>query len=96
MFVHLAVHYPKPEHADDLLASMKRARRRGPGTPGLVQMNAWRDAKSDRLVGLAIWESREAWEAGGAADLRDRGRRPADRVVDPAAGLVPPQPRVAV
>jgi hypothetical protein len=27
-------------------------------------MGAWRDARSDRLIGLAIWESREAFEAG--------------------------------
>jgi heme-degrading monooxygenase HmoA len=63
MFIHLAVHYPKPEHAEDLLASMKRLDAASTGTPGLVQMNAWRDAKSDRLIGLAIWESRNAWEA---------------------------------
>jgi hypothetical protein len=62
MFVHLAVHYPKPEHAEDLLASMKRLDAAATGTRGLVQMNAWRDARSDRLIGLAIWESREAWE----------------------------------
>ena len=24
MFVHLAIHHPKPEHADELLASMRR------------------------------------------------------------------------
>lgn len=63
MFVHLAVHYPKPEHAENLLASMKRLDEAALGAPGLVQMSAWRDAKSDRLIGLAIWESREAWEA---------------------------------
>lgn len=63
MVIHLAVHFPKPEHADDLLASMKRLDAASTGAPGLVQMNAWRDAGSDRLVGLAIWESREAWEA---------------------------------
>jgi hypothetical protein len=63
MFVHLAVHYPKPEHADDMLASMHRVDRAAQGAPGLVQIGAWRDAKSDRLIGLAIWQSREAFEA---------------------------------
>jgi heme-degrading monooxygenase HmoA len=61
MFVHLAIHYPKPEHSDDLLASMRRVDAAAAGAPGLIQMGAWRDARSDRLVGLAIWESREAF-----------------------------------
>ena len=63
MFIHLAVHYPKPEHAEDLLASMKRVDAAAAGTPGLVRMNAWHDANSDRLVGISSWESREAWAA---------------------------------
>jgi heme-degrading monooxygenase HmoA len=63
MFVHLALHYPKPEHADDMLASMHRVDAAAQGAPGLIQIGAWRDAKSDRLIGLAMWESRDAWEA---------------------------------
>jgi heme-degrading monooxygenase HmoA len=64
MFSHLAIHHPKPEHVEDLLASMHRADAAAVGTPGLIQMGAWRDARSDRLVGLALWESKEAFEAG--------------------------------
>jgi heme-degrading monooxygenase HmoA len=63
MFVHLAVHHPKPEHADDLLASMHRVDQAAQGAPGLIQIGAWRDQRSDRLVGLALWESAEAFEA---------------------------------
>ncbi|MET8449027.1 antibiotic biosynthesis monooxygenase [Streptomyces sp. NPDC005209] len=63
MFVHLAVHRPKPEHADDLLASMHRVDDAAQGAPGLIQIGAWRDQRSDRLVGLALWESQEAFEA---------------------------------
>jgi heme-degrading monooxygenase HmoA len=63
MFVHLAIHHPKPEHIEDLLASMHRVDSAAKGSPGLVQIGAWRDARSDRLVGLAIWESRDAFEA---------------------------------
>jgi heme-degrading monooxygenase HmoA len=33
------------------------------GAPGLIQIGAWRDAGSDQLVGLALWESPEAFEA---------------------------------
>jgi heme-degrading monooxygenase HmoA len=63
MFVHLAVHHPKPEHADDLLASMRRVDQAAQGAPGLIQIGAWRDQRSDRLVGLALWESAEAFHA---------------------------------
>jgi hypothetical protein len=62
MFIHLAVHYHKPEHAGEMLASMHRVDKAAQGAPGLVQIGAWRDAKSDRLIGLAIWQSQEAFE----------------------------------
>ena len=63
MFIHLAIHQPKPEHVDDLLASMHRVDQAAQGAPGLVQIGAWRDQGSDRLVGLALWESAEAFQA---------------------------------
>lgn len=63
MFVHLAIHHPKPEHAAELLASMRRVDEAAKGAPGLIQMGAWRDQHSDRLVGLALWESAEAFQA---------------------------------
>jgi Antibiotic biosynthesis monooxygenase len=62
MFVHLAIHHPKPEHVGDLLASMHRVDEAAAGAPGLVQIGAWRDQDSDRLVGLALWESEEAFQ----------------------------------
>ena len=63
MFIHLAIHYPKPEHTDDLLASMHRVDQAAEGAPGLIQIGAWRDQGSGRLVGLALWESAEAFGA---------------------------------
>lgn len=63
MFIHLAIHHPKPEHADALLASMHRVDQAAQGATGLLQIGAWRDQGSDRLVGLALWESAEAFEA---------------------------------
>jgi heme-degrading monooxygenase HmoA len=63
MFVHLAVHYPRPEYVDDVLASMHRVDKAAEGTPGLIQIGAWRDENSNRLVGLAMWESKEAFQA---------------------------------
>jgi heme-degrading monooxygenase HmoA len=63
MFVHLAVHYPKPECAADLLASMGRVDEAAQGSPGLVQIGAWQDQRSGRLVGIAMWESQDAFAA---------------------------------
>jgi antibiotic biosynthesis monooxygenase len=62
MFIHLAIHHPRPEYTDDVLASMNRVGKAAEGTPGLIQMGAWRDQDSNRLVGLATWESQEAFE----------------------------------
>jgi heme-degrading monooxygenase HmoA len=63
MFVHLAIHYPRPEYVEAVLASMHRVDKAAEGTPGLIRMGAWRDENSDRLVGLAMWESQEAFQA---------------------------------
>ena len=63
MFIHMAIHFPKPDCADKLLDSMHRVDAAAQGRPGLVQIGAWRDARTDRLIGLAVWESRAAYEA---------------------------------
>jgi hypothetical protein len=62
-FVHLAVHYPKPEHAEDRLASMRGVDDAAQGAPGLISIGAWRDLRSGRVIGLALWESKEAFDA---------------------------------
>jgi heme-degrading monooxygenase HmoA len=63
MFIQLAVHHPKPGRAADLLASMHRVDQAAQGSPGLVQIGAWQDQRSGRVVGIAMWESQEAFAA---------------------------------
>ena len=63
MFIHLAIHHPRPEHADELLASMHRVDAAAQGAPGLIEIGAWRDQRTGRPIGLARWESAEAFEA---------------------------------
>jgi hypothetical protein len=46
MFMHLVIHHPKPEHVDEVLASMGRAAAAGPGVPGLVAMGPWRSTST--------------------------------------------------
>jgi heme-degrading monooxygenase HmoA len=66
MFAHLVIHYPKPGHVADLLASMRRVDTAARGIPGLIQIGPWRDQGSDRLIGLALWESQDAYQAAAA------------------------------
>ena len=70
MFMHIAIHTPKPEHRDDVIASMQRAGAASDGAEGLLQMGPWLEIDGGRLVGLAIWESREAFLAAAPASSR--------------------------
>jgi heme-degrading monooxygenase HmoA len=64
VIVHLAIHSPKPEHTGDVIASMHRFAEAASGQPGLRSVHSLRDSETGKLVGLAIWESREAFEQG--------------------------------
>jgi heme-degrading monooxygenase HmoA len=64
MFVNLSIHYPEAEHEAELIASMHRFGAAAAGAPGLLYAMTTRDERSGRLVGLMVWTSREAWEAG--------------------------------
>lgn len=44
IFAHLSIHYPKPEHVGDVLASMQRLADAAQGAPGLIAIGPWRDA----------------------------------------------------
>ncbi len=56
MLYHLSIHRPRPEHEQDLIASMHRfgatAREQG-----AIEAHTLKDARSEALVGLAIWRS---------------------------------------
>ena len=78
MFTHIAIHIPKPEHRDDVLASMQRAAAASDGVEGLLQMGPWQEIDGGRLVGLAIWASREAFLAAAPAIFAAVGDDPFD------------------
>jgi heme-degrading monooxygenase HmoA len=67
MIVHIAIHTPTPEGAEPLIASMQRFAAAGRTQPGLRGVHTMRDQDSGKLLGIAIWESREAFENGVAA-----------------------------
>ncbi len=58
----MAIHRPKPDKADLFLDSMRRFKAAQTGLPGLVNVFALADKKKERLVGIAIWESKEHFE----------------------------------
>ena len=64
MFVHTSIHYPRPQYEVDLIASMHRFGAAVTGAPGLLHVATLKDERSGRLVGLMVWASRKAWEAG--------------------------------
>lgn len=58
-YVIISVHRPHPEHRVALIESMHRFGAAMAGRPGLVSVQTLADAETDRLVGLAIFESGE-------------------------------------
>lgn len=67
MFSHLSIHHPKPGRSNELIASMHRYGAAIAGAPGLVSVHTLHDPEADVLVGLAVWQSEEAFRA--SADL---------------------------
>jgi heme-degrading monooxygenase HmoA len=63
VFVHLAIHHPRPGREDALTASMERFGAPVHGMPGFRFHAALRDRDAGVLVGITIWDSKEDWEA---------------------------------
>ena len=59
MFVLMSVHHPYPEHREALIDSMHRYGAAIAGQAGLRSIHTLADGDSERLVGLAIFESEE-------------------------------------
>jgi heme-degrading monooxygenase HmoA len=64
MLVHLSIHRPIAEKEQQLVDSMHRFGRADGEIPGLREVHTLRDRESGTLVGLAIWDSEEAFESG--------------------------------
>ncbi|MFV0287673.1 MAG: hypothetical protein ACK5IM_14995 [Demequina sp.] len=62
MFTLMSIHHPHPEHRDALIDSMHRYGAALQGHEGLLSVYTLADARSERLVGLAIFTDREAFE----------------------------------
>jgi heme-degrading monooxygenase HmoA len=75
-FVFMVFHYPEPGRRDDLVRAMKAMTAELRGLPGCLEVGAWQDSQSDRLVGISSWESREAFLAAGMAVTPSGGEAP--------------------
>jgi heme-degrading monooxygenase HmoA len=67
MIAHLAIHTPKPESVEPLIASMQLFAAVGRKQAGLRDVRTMRDAESGKVLGLAIWDSMEAFQGGVVA-----------------------------
>ncbi len=63
MYCHLSVHHPVPGARDALVASMHRYGAAIENAPGLISVHTLEDAADGVLVGLALWDSEEAFLA---------------------------------
>jgi heme-degrading monooxygenase HmoA len=62
-FAHLVIYRSKPEHVDDVIASMREVARAAAGSPGLLHIGPWHEANGTVIVALSVWESEEAFAA---------------------------------
>jgi heme-degrading monooxygenase HmoA len=82
MFVSIGIHYPRPGKEKELIDSMGRFGAAMKGKPGFRQAFSLQDRDSGALVGLAIWDSREQWEAAHPAMLEAIKEDPFDEWED--------------
>ncbi len=62
MFILMSIHHPRPEHEAALIDSMHRYGNAIRGSAGLHGIHTLKDQESDRLVGLAVFESKADFE----------------------------------
>ena len=63
MYYSVSIHHPREGRREELIASMHRYGAAITGAPGLVSVQTLYDPDQDTLMGLAIWESEETFQA---------------------------------
>jgi quinol monooxygenase YgiN len=95
-----AVHYPHPQHLDDLLGSMSRIMAAAPAIEGLESIGAYADEAGGRIFAISVWASPEALQAATAtffASIADLPfdvweRKPRELLMLPEVELPAPAP----
>jgi hypothetical protein len=67
LFVNISVHRVKPDQESLMIDSMRRYGAAARSAGGVREIHTLKDERSGALLGLAIWESKEAYEAAGPA-----------------------------
>ncbi len=67
MFVHMSIHSVKEEYEEQLIASMHRFGAAMKDQAGHISAHTLKDESTGKLIGLAMWGSKEEWEAARPA-----------------------------
>jgi hypothetical protein len=70
VFVNISVHRIRDGKEQLMLDSVRRYSEAARAAGGLQHVYALRDERSEALLGLAIWDSKDAYEAAGPALMR--------------------------
>jgi quinol monooxygenase YgiN len=73
------VHFPKPEHRDDMIAAMDVIREKSAHIAGLDEIGAFSEPDGSRIVAISVWASPEAMQAGMGELFASVGDLPLDR-----------------
>ena len=80
-YLTVGIHYPKPEHMEDIVTAIKKVAEVALKCEGLVETGSWLDKENNRLVLMSLWESEEharAWDEKLEPVLSAQGiKRPA-------------------
>lgn len=63
----MSIHYPKPGKENLLIESMHRFGKAMKDKKGLIMAHTTKEEDTNRLIGLAIWDSKESWLAARPA-----------------------------
>ena len=63
MYVTLGIHHPKPGKEEAVLETMARFGEAQRGHRGLITVFAWKDDRTGALIGTALWDRKEDYEA---------------------------------
>ena len=83
-FMFMLIHYPTPEHRDELLHGMVEMAGVFADKPGFIDAGPWIEEGGERIVGISRWESKEAFLAsgltiGGSTETPEGETRPRER-----------------
>lgn len=63
----VALHYPRPEHRDEMISRVHRAAEVMAATPGCLAAGCWVSEDNQAVVTTGQWESEQALIAGFSA-----------------------------